>query len=568
MGIENPNKMNVLKGIVTLFMLFFLFSISIGQISNDKEVVNGKSCFVHTVKQGETLYSLAKLYGVSEKDITAFNSGADVVIKIGQKLFIPDKNALTADVTNKPPINTQPKKESFEYISYKVQKGETLYSIARRYNSKVEWIVSENPGSENGISTGEILSIPVLSENPPQPITKEPEPPKNKEPEKEIATREVKTEFPDSKLKNSITKSDCETNAVLKAEYKIALLLPFGTSEDVGAKSSSVAYQFYAGALLASDMYKLKTANVQITVFNTGNAENNYEVDQILKNPDLKKSDLIIGPLYSSIFKKVADFAESNNIPIVSPFSRLNTIIEKHPYVHKLTPTAETFYNSIADYITNRIRPQNLILYHSGLGADSVFIKIVTQRLKENLKTDNLAQKNVFIASNTSEIATLLKSETENYVYYPCSKEITVNAFMTAMRSNTKNNNLTVIGDESWLQFKNFDIEYYNKTKLQIPVMNYGNYLDSTMAHFVSRFRADFRTEPDQYAFKAYDIVCYYATMLEKYGNLLAPCAAYTPMNFPSTSFKLQSIGSNSGYENKGITILKLNEYEIQVTTY
>jgi len=568
MGIENPNIMKVLKGIVTFFMLFFLINIAMGQISSEKEVVNGKSCFVHTVKQGETLYSLTKLYGVSEKDITDFNSGADIVIKIGQKLFIPDKNALQAPPSNKSENSTLPKKESFEYISYKVQKGETLYSIARRYNSKVEWIVSENPGSENGISTGEVLSIPVLSENPPKPIIKEPEPTKNKEPEKEITTREVKTEFPDSKLKNSITKSDCETNAVLKTEYKVALLLPFGSTEDVGAKSSSVAFQFYAGALLASEMYKLKTANVQITVFNTGNAENNYEVDQILKNPDLKKSDLIIGPLYSSIFKKVADFAESNNIPIVSPFSRLNTIIEKHPYVHKLTPTAETFYNSIADYITNRIRPQNLILYNSGLGADSVSFKFVVQRLKTNLKTENLAQKNVFVASSTSELTTLLKSDSENFVYYPCSKEITVNAFMTAMRSNTKNNNLTVIGDESWLQFKNFDIEYYNKTKLQLPVMNYGNYGDSTMAHFVSRFRTDFKTEPDQYAFKAYDIVCYYSAMLEKYGNLLAPCAAHSPMNFPSTSFKLQSIGNNSGFENKGITIVKLNEYEIQVTTY
>lgn len=560
--------MKIFKGLLTIFHLFFLFNISWGQISAEKEIVNGKSCFVHTVKQGETLYSLTKLYGVSEKDITDYNAGADIVIKIGQRLFIPDKNSGQSSISNKPENVSQPQKQSFEYISYKVQKGETLYSIARRYNSKVEWIVSENPGSENGISTGEMISIPVISENPPKQVAKEVEPQKNKEPEKEVAIREVKTEFPDSKLKNSISKFDCETKPVLKSSYKIALLLPFGSTEDAGAKSSSVAYQFYSGAMLAAEMYKLKTANVEITVYNTGNAENTYEVDNILKKSELKNSDLIIGPLYSSIFKKVAEFAETNSIPIVSPFSRLNNIIEKHPYVHKITPTAETFYNSIADYISNRLRPQNLILYHSGLGSDSASMSFVVQRLKSNLKTENLSQKNVFVATSTSELATLLKSDSENYIYYPCSKEITVNAFMTAMRSNTKNNSLTVIGDESWLQFKNFDIEYYNKTKLQIPVINYGNYSDTTMARFVSRFRTDFKTEPDQYAFKAYDIVCYYSAMLEKYGNLLAPCAVNSPMSMPSTSFKLQSIGSNSGFENKGITILKLNEYEIQVTTY
>ena len=47
------------------------------------------------------------------------------------------------------------------YIVHKVERGETLYALSRRYNVNVNSIIDSNPGSQNGINVGQELIIPT-----------------------------------------------------------------------------------------------------------------------------------------------------------------------------------------------------------------------------------------------------------------------------------------------------------------------------------------------------------------------------------------------------------------------
>ena len=91
----------------------------------------------YQVGKGDTLYSIAKKYGVSVNELIQYNNLNSTVLSIGQILKIPGE----------------------EKTTYTVKAGDTLYGIARKYNKTVEDIKSENNLSNNVLSIGQILTI-------------------------------------------------------------------------------------------------------------------------------------------------------------------------------------------------------------------------------------------------------------------------------------------------------------------------------------------------------------------------------------------------------------------------
>ena len=90
--------------------------------------INGKKYYVHTVKSGDTLYSIAKTYKVEESAIRDNNPGVTDGLRIDQTVKIPvPESALVENAQ----LNKKRKKE---YITHKVKAGQTIYAIAREYN--------------------------------------------------------------------------------------------------------------------------------------------------------------------------------------------------------------------------------------------------------------------------------------------------------------------------------------------------------------------------------------------------------------------------------------------------
>ena len=88
--------------------------------------INGKKYYVHTVKSGDTLYSIAKAYEVGEDAIRDSNPGVADGLRIDQtvKIPVPESAILKAKAE---------KKRKKDYITHKVKAGQTLYAIARDY---------------------------------------------------------------------------------------------------------------------------------------------------------------------------------------------------------------------------------------------------------------------------------------------------------------------------------------------------------------------------------------------------------------------------------------------------
>lgn len=107
-----------------------------------KQTVSGLE-LTHTVSQGETLYGIALKYAITVEELKKLNGLENEHINIGQILIVGRKTQATNN----------------SETSHTVQKGETLYSIARKYGLGVDELKLLNKLSGDSISTGQVLRV-------------------------------------------------------------------------------------------------------------------------------------------------------------------------------------------------------------------------------------------------------------------------------------------------------------------------------------------------------------------------------------------------------------------------
>lgn len=96
----------------------------------------------YIVKAGDSLYSIARNYGVTVNQIRELNNLTTELLSIGQVLIIPATTSQT------------------DYTTYTVKSGDNLYSIAGRFNTTVNEIKELNGLTSNLLSIGQVLTIP------------------------------------------------------------------------------------------------------------------------------------------------------------------------------------------------------------------------------------------------------------------------------------------------------------------------------------------------------------------------------------------------------------------------
>ena len=109
----------------------------------------------YVVKSGDTLYSIARKYNTTVDEIKKLNNLTTNTLKIGSVLKIPTTS--TNNII-----------EEDNYITYTIQKGDTLYSIANKYNTTVDNIKSLNNLTSNTLTIGNNLKIPSTTEEIPE----------------------------------------------------------------------------------------------------------------------------------------------------------------------------------------------------------------------------------------------------------------------------------------------------------------------------------------------------------------------------------------------------------------
>ncbi len=481
-----------------LFLLFIFFCFLFNSFSqNNKpstethkkatiQTIDGTKYYVHTVEKGQTLYIISKIYDRSLSDIIMDNPKAIDGIQPGSILKI------SVEKPNQK-ISTSVAPDSNKYVLHKVEKGQTLYSISKKYNVTVDQLIALNPELKLGPKNGQVIKISEKSQKLHQLVSVALAKAAEKRPATDIDTVkkiETKNTHHPVKIESKELLSDKQLyEGELKDEYNVAFFLPFHTKdaegievekiirdEDQFSNKTNIALQFYEGALLAIDSLKKEKLNAKIFVYDIDDSDSLNSVE-ILKKPELAEMDLIIGPLYSSSFMPVAKFAKEHSIPIVSPFIQLNKILFDNPYVCKVTSSNFLQIVQMANFVVDTFHTQNIILVNNGGKKEMDMNTIFTATARET------ATKKVYpigdsikVAKDFNSIKPLLHPTKQNVIVLLSNNQSYVTEFLNSINVLQENKKIVVFGLQSWMNFDNLDFDYLNSLSLHIVSNNYIDY--------------------------------------------------------------------------------------------
>ena len=201
---NNSNKMLRRFIILLIPAIFAVCAVSAQvnvEISQEKVLENGQKFYLHTVQQGQTLYSICKAYSAKEKDVLNANPELQSgTLSIGQVIKIPIENEISKDG---------------KYIVYTVKKGETLYSLLKRFETTEKEFYEANPklSRNESIRAGDEIYFPVKEKKNENVIVKKPE----EEPKQNVITPRDETKY----IYHTVAKG--ETLYKLTKQYDISL---------------------------------------------------------------------------------------------------------------------------------------------------------------------------------------------------------------------------------------------------------------------------------------------------------------------------------------------------------
>lgn len=120
-----------------------------------KTTIAGHEFYYYETAKGESIYDIAAKLNVTKDEIIKNNPDAADGISDGMKLYFPVEKGSNVTAASVSAAKT-----------HTVAQGETLYGLAKRYGTTVEELVAANPGTDGGIKTGQVLTIPQGSSQP------------------------------------------------------------------------------------------------------------------------------------------------------------------------------------------------------------------------------------------------------------------------------------------------------------------------------------------------------------------------------------------------------------------
>lgn len=595
-----------------MLKLLFLFLLlwSCGQVigqgtavtkSNDIVVIRGKSYYLHTVQPGQTLYSICKAYGANIDEVKSLNDKKDNALSLYEVLKVPYTDPFV--------------QQDDKFYYHKVVKGETFYSIARLYKIKPKRLLKFNEGyaQNQPLAVGAVVKLPlaeidlsVLGEEEIEASVGKkqeirPERPVRNESVKKVEEASVTDILQNALMqKNEKTEQEPEkeTTTVIGAtdkmeipDYisevvmpvdpfvKVALLLPFSAKDypvfvdtlvekmpvQISARSEQFI-SFYEGVLLAVDSLKNQGYKVNLKVFDTErSAEKMYTmVDEI----DRFHPDLIIGPVYGSVYKALMDDLTNKNIPVIYPLSSRSEEFGVYPDFIQVNPSMKALTVAMSDWLREEAEEANLVclnltgneVSHSDLEDIRLFKEYMHRIGSMNFYDWNTS------AVPLDGLRLQLLPDRENIIILPTTKEAEVSKILPVLSALTDGYRITVVGFPEWQAFTSVDHETYFKLNTKIFTYSYVDNTTEPAKRFALKYRKYFYTEPNNLAYKAFDMSLYFIELAAKYRDRTLDALEFYPRNGDFRVFYFQKMEGQAGKENQGFYIVNFgSDYRLKI---
>jgi len=532
----------------------------------------------HTMKPGETIYSISKLYGVSEAEVMQSNPGIDITkLSVGTEIAVP-KRAF---------ISTQQKfdEQDSKYIYHKVEMGETLSSIARQYGLSVRQIRKENRDLRFP-QVGDYVRIPGVKKadiQEPEPLKPDTLPalaveiPVSTErtgftPVKDLrGSLDVAVLLPFYLSQNSV-RSDIDSSKIVKGK-RIYTVNKVG--DDWIYPGSIDFLEMYEGILLASDTLRSLGLNINMHTYDI--KDDTIEINGLINSGKLANMDLIIGPVYSHNLSIVSEYARNLGIPVVSPVPLVNnSVLTNNPTLFMSSSSLEIAQKALAKKI-GEYYDNNIVFIH----ADTLGIDEDVKRFKElifaelnykvpyeeiKFKEFRFYSRSMFNNDSINRLSQALSEQSKNVIIIasedpPVISEVIDNVSGLSRRFNVKLLGYPVIRDLERLDQKElFDMDMIVYSPYWI------DYSKKNVKQFNTNFSRKFHTQPleKSYAWQGFDIAYYFLSGLAMNGkNFISHPEIHYP-DLLQSDYDFKRKNSGDGFENQRLFMVRYTKnYEV-----
>ncbi len=426
-----------------------------------------------------------------------------------------------------------------KYAIHDVAKGETLYSLARKYGTTVDDIVKANEVLADGLKAGQRIKIPYSVQPTEVRATKEQAAAEVVAPHTEVVQAEVVQPEPQTEVQvveqpkvepiSFRTLKNCD-----RAE--VALLLPLGSEE----KPSQNYLDFYRGFLVGLDSVRMAGYSVNLNLYNTAHDYN--RVSEIVTSGALRKADLVVGPVYEDELIPVAAALREKGTPIVSPLANLTQTIS--PAVFQMSPSPATKLEKVRNMfdgskrvviistdnvdkefdaeVRSMLRDTSYVVEHKYIYEHPSIIE-KREKEREKMRAEGLE---VDETPSPSDMSPLLRGEEPSVIVITADNEIEVDRILAAIASanialTARSHRVVpfvVYGNNRWNRYRNIDRAILFTNRVTMLSTYHARRSEPVIKAFDKRFVEEFGALPSLYAYRGYDAAVVFVKSL--YGTM------------------------------------------------
>ncbi len=600
---------------LTLTCLLVLSTVVIAMAVTKSQVVvyiDGQRYYIHTVESKETIYSIAKTYGVSEKVITELNTAE---LKAGQNIKIP------YDFTKEEekPKSLWASKRSF--TKHKVERGETLYSISRKYEISIDTIIEDNPTIDpialptgykllirkdmKGKSSNEEIEAEWSDYQADLNLTSESDGYRyhivqRGETLYSLSKQSGLTEAEFIKLNSisgglkagSMVKMPIDSSELAAEEQeeiqeqeeifdvklrslrhgeklKVALLLPLSSNGSVQRQFGD----FYRGFQEGLEVVKSKwNRDIELTVYNTERSVDS--VANIVASHEFQGTNLIVGPVYEELLPAVLKYAERNNVPVVSPLASLKE--SRSGVLFQLAPPTNSRLEKVKSMVDNTKHITFIYTQSTDLAFEKSVLEIMGDRPYDSHQyvyehPTTVAQKLANNRESAGDLSKFINNDKSNTIVILASNETDVDRILSALSSaqinivarGGKSPVYQVLGNSEWSKYKNIDRTIFFKNNVVMLSSYHAKRDNVEVRRFDSKYIEKYNAMPSLYTYRGFDAAMIFGEGVYSDMDYSLEGRTFTPLHSPYRFTTDQSTGVHTNKE--WIKVNYNNDYTITI---
>ncbi len=551
--------------------------------SGEKEIIGFKN---HRVKRKETLYSIAKEYGVTIDEIKKENKFLySSELNKGDKLKIPQFGVpkVIIDVTNETNNEAKPP----QFLKHEVQPKETWYGIARKYGLSIEELQKLNPeigenlpmGTELKVNGQAVVDSAVIEEDEFEFYEVQPKEgfyrlkvklgltedeivalnPYAAEGLKEGMILKVPKSKEGAKWDRA-TSVDLSNSISNTSKKNLALFLPFvlkryqSDSLELNEellqhnRTLRIALDFYSGVLMAAEFAKDKGMSVDLQVFDTEGSETT--LNRILREHDLSQIDAVIGPLLSKNVELAASALKSDDVPVFSPLSNRNIKLTSNLF--QTLPDDKLLADAMINFLKENSEGKNVVLIsdRTGSSKESIIEAI------PGVKTLSPKEKGFLYVA---DVRSKLIDNQENWVILESTNPILISNAIGLLNGIPNTFQIRLFTTHRNEGFDYDDIANTHLANLQFtyPSVSKTYSIDDENAFLVS-YKNQYEVYPNRYAVRGFDLTYDILLRLGNEESIYDSIDETVETEYIENKFRYNK-KLFSGYTNESFYILKYN---------